>query len=62
MVFNVLVDTVIGHWVTVVALTEAGAEGLGVSIHYLAAYFYTDDRLFVSTRSERLQREFGILT
>ena len=37
--FNVVVDTVIHHWVMVVAPTEAGMEGLGLSIRYLESYF-----------------------
>ena len=42
-IFNVLVGAIICHWVEVVAVTEAGAEGLGASIQDLATYFYTDN-------------------
>ena len=37
--FNMVVDAVICHWVTVVAETEAGIEGLGLPIRDLEAYF-----------------------
>ena len=36
--------------------------GLGLTILYLAAYFYSDDGLVESTQPERLQRAFDILT
>ena len=32
MLFNVVMESVIHHWVTVVALTKDGREGLGLSI------------------------------
>ena len=32
MIFNVLVDAVIHHWVTLSEAKEAGAEGLGVLV------------------------------
>ena len=50
-IFNMVVDTVILHWVTVVADTEAGAEGLGASLQELAAYFYVENRLVASTQT-----------
>ena len=62
MIFNVVVDTVIYHWVMVVAAEEVGAGVLGASIHDLAAYFCTDDRLVVLTQPERLQRALDILS
>ena len=37
--FNVVVDTVIRHWVTVATPTEEGIEGLGPSIQDFAVYF-----------------------
>ena len=48
--FNLVVDAVIRHWVTVVAATEAGTEGLGLLIWDLVAYFYADDGLVASTQ------------
>ena len=50
MVFNVVVDSVIRHWLTVVAPTEVGTEGLGETIQELAAFFYMDDGLVTSSR------------
>ena len=38
MIFNVVVDVFICHWLTVVEATETGTEGLGVSIQDLVAY------------------------
>ena len=57
-----VVDSIIHHWVTVVAEIEEGTERLGISIWDLAAYFYADNGLIASTQTERLQREFAILT
>ena len=42
-IFNVAVDAIIRHWMTVVTPTEAGMGGLGLTIIDLAAYFYTDN-------------------
>ena len=55
-----VVDAIIRYWVEVVAPTEDRTERLGLSIQYLAAYFYTDDGLVVSTQPERLKREFDV--
>ena len=41
---------------------EEGTERLGILIWDLAAYFYADNGLIASTQTERLQREFSILT
>ena len=49
-IFNMVVDAVIRHWVTVVTSTEAGMGGLGLTIVDLAAYFYADDGFVVSTQ------------
>ena len=61
-IFNVVVDTVIRHWVTVVTPTEAGTGVIGLTIIDLAAYFYANDGLVTSTQPERLQRAFDVLT
>ena len=45
-----VVDAVIRHWVTVVTSTEVGTGGLGLTIVDLAAYFYANDGLVVSTQ------------
>ena len=57
-----VVDSIIHHWVTVVAEIEEGTERLGMSIWDLAAYFYAYNGLITSTQTERLQRAFAILT
>ena len=61
-IFNVVLDAVIRHWVTVVTPTEAGTGGLGMTIIKLAAYLYADECLMASTQTERLQRAFDALT
>ena len=52
--FNVFVDTVILHWVIVVAPTKDCMEVLGLSIQDFAAYFYANDSLVLSTQPDRL--------
>ena len=47
---------------TVVASTEAGAEGLGETIHPLADFFYSDDGLVALPQTERLKRQLNVLT
>ena len=59
--FNMVVNSIIHHWVTVVAEIEEGPEGLGMSIWDLAAYFYSYNGLIASNQTERLQRVFAIL-
>ena len=61
-IVNVVVDAVIRHWVTVVALAEAGAEVLRETIQELADFFYADDALVASLPPEKFQREFNVLT
>ena len=61
-IFNVVVDAVICHWVTVVIPTEAGTGGLGLTIIVLAGYFYADYVLVASTQPERLHMAFYVLT
>ena len=48
-IFNVVMDAVIRHWLTVVNTTEAGTGGLGLAIFDLAAYFYAKNGLIAST-------------
>ena len=62
IMFIVVVDALICHWVAVVMTIEAGTGGLGLNIIYLADYFYAKDGLVVSTQPERLQRAFDVLT
>ena len=60
--FNMVMDAVIRHWVTVVAKTEACTEGLGLSIWDLALYLYADNGLITSTQPDRLQWAFDIIS
>ena len=46
----------------VVTPSEAGTGGLGLMIIELAAYFYANNGLVVSTQPERIHRAFDILT
>ena len=46
----------------VVTPIESGTGGLGLTIFDLVYYLYADDGLVSSTRSERLQRSFDVLT
>ena len=62
MIFKVAVDTVIRHWVMVVAVIKLGVEGLSALVQYLAAYFYMYGRLVAFTQPERLQKAFNFLT
>ena len=61
-IFKVFVDTVMCHWVMVVAEEDVGPEGLGRSIQRLAAYFCTNDGLITPTREGHLQQDFGAFT
>ena len=62
MIFNVVLEDVIRHWVEVVSPTEDGTEVLRLLIHELAMYFYSNDGLVPSTNTESPQRAFDVLT
>ena len=49
-IFNVVMDAVIRHWVTVITPTELGMGGLGLTIIDLEAYFYTENGLVASNQ------------
>ena len=51
---KVVMDAVIRHWVTVMMPSEAVTGGIGLTIIYLAAYFYAQDSLVASIQTERL--------
>ena len=50
MIFNMAVDVVISHWVTVVMPTEEGTGRLGLTIINLVDYFYDNYGLMASTQ------------
>ena len=60
-IFNMLVDSVIRHWVMVVAPTEAGAEGLDAPVQDLADYLCVDNGLVMYPRKDIFQRVFDVL-
>ena len=49
-----VVDSVIRHWVIVVAGEEEEPEGFGRVVQWLAVLFYADDELPASPWPERL--------
>ena len=56
IIFNVVVDAVLRHWVTVVASTEesvdpgaADTKGFGRDVQHTAAYFYSDNGIHALT-------------
>ena len=61
-IFNMVVETIVCQWVTVVAVIEAGSEGLITLVQDLVAYFYAGDVIVTLTQTEILQRAFDVLT
>ena len=61
-IFNVIVDAVLCHLVTVVAGEEEDPDGFGRAAGCIVKFFYTDNRLLDYTREEQLQWEFNMLT
>ena len=61
-IFNMVVDVVIWHWVTLVAGEEAVLDRFGQEIQWLAEFFYTYDGLFVLPRPAWLQAALDVLT
>ena len=55
-------ESVVRHWVNMVASEEAGPEVLRRSIQHLSAYFYTNNRLISLMRSVWIQWAFGVFT
>ena len=61
MLFKIVVDAFMHHWVNVVAEEEAEPEGLRRSIQHLVDYFCTDGILIASIQAVWIQRSFDIL-
>ena len=61
-IFNVVMDAIIRHRVTVVTSTEAITVRVGLTTIYLTAYFYAEHGFVASTKTERLQKGFDVLT
>ena len=64
ILFNVVFDAVICHWVYMEAEEEEEEvpKGFGWDIQRLGANFYANDGLIASTRAAGIQREFNVLT
>ena len=60
--FNIVVDAVIWHWVTLVYGEEDVPYDFRQAVQCLAVLFYVDDRLLDSPRPARLQAALDVLT
>ena len=61
MIFNVVNNAVLWHWVKLVVEEEAGLHCFGWAVQNMAALFYTDDGLLALTRYKRLKQDFESL-
>ena len=61
-IFNMLVDAVVCHWVTLVAGKEEVPYGFGWLVQWLAAFFYVDSRLLAPPRPTRPQVALSVFT
>ena len=65
-IFNVVIDTILQHWVTMVSAMEGtvepDTEGFRRYVQRMAEYFYAENGLFVSTRANWLHQFFNVLT
>ena len=55
MLFNVVLEAIVCHWLLLVASYEAVPEVLGRAIQKKLSFFYAEYGLVVSTRKEWLQ-------
>jgi hypothetical protein len=60
--FNVVVDAVIRHWLSIVCEDAMDTEGFGLECQRKTALFYADDGLVASTDEEWLQGAFDLIT
>ena len=60
--FNMMVGSVIFHWVILVMGEEAGPDGFGRAVQGLATLFYANNGLLISPRKSRLQAALYVLT
>ena len=61
-IIKVEVNAILCHWMMEIAVEEAGPGGFGREAGQMAKVFYAENGLLASTRMERLQREFIVLT
>ena len=60
-IFNIVVNTVTCHWVSIVGKEELGPEGFGWAVQWLAALFYADNGILSSPRLDRLQADLDLV-
>ena len=60
-IFNMVVDSVIHYWVTLVVREEAGPYGFGWAVQCLSEFFYADDGLLDSTKLVWIQAKLDVL-
>ena len=60
-IFDVVLESIIRHWLMLVASTEASTEVIYASLQDFAVYFYTNYKIVVSTQTERFQRSFDVI-
>ena len=48
--FNIVVDAVIRHWITVGVSKEAGPDGFGSVVKRMETFSYTDNGILASVR------------
>ena len=61
-IFNMVVDSVIRHWMMVVSGEEAEPEGFWRVVQQLAALFYAESGLIASPWSAQIQEDLYDLT
>ena len=61
-IFNVVVDAVVCHWVSIVAGGVGGFYGWGMEVIHHATFFYANNGMVVSIYPEGLQGAFRTLT
>ena len=62
IIFNVVVETVLRHWVSLVVEVEEGTYGWGMEVICRATFFYVVKGLIDSTKPKWLQGAFNTLT
>ena len=61
-IFNVVVDTVVRQWISLVVGDSGGQDGWGREVIHHLAFFYADDGLVASTDPVWIQGLFNNLT
>ena len=61
IIYNLVVDAVVHHWIFLVEGVTGGQDGWVMEVQYRATFFCTDDSLDASTDPIWLQRVFDTL-